>query len=168
MLASGNLRRSRPPCIAVVGAAACGPEVARLAEAVGRALAEAGATVVTGGRGGVMEAACRGAHKLGGTTVGILPGADRQEANPYLTVALPTGLGIARNALVVRAADAVIAIAGGFGTLSEVAMALKEGIPVVGLRTWEATTPEGLSLPIHRASSSQEAVELALRLATSG
>ncbi len=83
-----------------------------------------------------MEAACRGAREGGGTTVGILPGSDRGEANPYVDVALPTGLGEARNALVVRAADAVIAVGGGYGTLSEIALALKAGKPVVGVGTW--------------------------------
>ena len=84
-----------------------------------------------------MEAACRGAKQAGGLTVGILPGSDRSDANPYVDVALPTGLGEARNALVVRAADAVIAIGGGYGTLSEIALALKAGKPVIGLDTWE-------------------------------
>jgi uncharacterized protein (TIGR00725 family) len=95
-----------------------------------------------------MEAACRGAHAAGGTTVGILPGADRAAANPFVDVAIPTGLGEARNALVVRSADALVAVGGGYGTLSEIALALKAGKPVVGLGSWEidgvepATTPE--------------------------
>jgi uncharacterized protein (TIGR00725 family) len=84
-----------------------------------------------------MEAACRGARGAGGTTLGLLPGADRAEANPHVTVAVPTGLGEARNALVVRAADAVVAIGGGYGTLSEVALALRAGKPVIGLGTWD-------------------------------
>jgi uncharacterized protein (TIGR00725 family) len=104
---------------------------------VGRLVAERGAVLVCGGRGGAMEAACRGAKQAGGLTVGILPGSDRSDANPYVDVALPTGLGEARNALVVRAADAVIAIGGGYGTLSEIALALKAGKPVIGLDTWE-------------------------------
>jgi uncharacterized protein (TIGR00725 family) len=104
---------------------------------VGRLLAERGATVVCGGLGGTMEAACRGARAAGGTTLGLLPGADRSEANPFVTVAVPTGLGEARNALVVRAADAVIALGGGYGTLSEIALALKAGKRVVGIGTWE-------------------------------
>jgi uncharacterized protein (TIGR00725 family) len=104
---------------------------------VGRLVAERGAVVVCGGLGGTMEAACRGAKQAGGTTVGILPGLDRSQANPFVDVALPTGLGEARNALVVRAADAVIAIGGGYGTLSEIALALKSGKRVIGLGTWE-------------------------------
>jgi uncharacterized protein (TIGR00725 family) len=93
--------------------------------------------IVCGGLGGVMEAACRGAKDAGGTTIGILPGADRAAANPFVDVAIPTGLGEARNALVVRAADAVIAVGGGYGTLSEVALALKAGKRVVGVGTWD-------------------------------
>jgi uncharacterized protein (TIGR00725 family) len=93
--------------------------------------------VVCGGLGGVMEAACRGAKDAGGTTVGILPGSDRAAANPFVDVAIPTGLGEARNALVVRAADALIAVGGGYGTLSEIALALKAGKPVVGVGTWD-------------------------------
>jgi hypothetical protein len=104
---------------------------------VGRLVAERGAVVVCGGLGGTMEAACRGAKQAGGTTVGILPGLDRSQANPFVDVALPTGLGEARNVLVVRAADAVIAIGGGYGTLSEIALALKAGKRVIGLGTWE-------------------------------
>jgi uncharacterized protein (TIGR00725 family) len=104
---------------------------------VGRLLAERGATVVCGGLGGTMEAACRGARAGGGMTIGILPGLDRSAANPFVSVAVPTGLGEARNALVVRAADAVIALGGGYGTLSEIALALKAGKRVVGVRTWE-------------------------------
>jgi uncharacterized protein (TIGR00725 family) len=123
--------------VAVVGAHDAGASLAADAEAVGAGLARRGAVVVTGGRGGVMEAACRGAKEAGGTTVGILPGSDRAEANPWVDVALATGLGEARNALVARAADAMVAVGGGYGTLSEVALALKTGRPVVGLGTWD-------------------------------
>lgn len=107
------------------------------AENVGAELARRGAVVVCGGLGGVMQAACRGAVHAGGTTLGILPGNDRAAANPWVTVAVATGLGELRNGLVVRASDAVIAIAGEFGTLSEIALALKAGRRVVGLGTWE-------------------------------
>ena len=100
-------------------------------------MARAGAVLVCGGLGGAMEAACRGAKAEGGTTLGILPGTDRSAANPYVDVAVPTGLGEARNALVVRAADALIAVEGGYGTLSEIALALRAGKPVIGLGTWE-------------------------------
>jgi uncharacterized protein (TIGR00725 family) len=104
---------------------------------VGRGLAAQGAVVVCGGLGGVMEAACRGAKQAGGHTVGILPGSDRGAANPFVDTAVPTGLGEARNALVVRAADALIAVGGGYGTLSEIAFALKAGKRVVGLDSWD-------------------------------
>jgi uncharacterized protein (TIGR00725 family) len=124
------------PQVAVVGAGDASAEQRAAAEEVGRLLAEAGAVVVTGGRGGVMEAASRGAFEAGGLTIGILPGSDRREANPYVRAAVPTGMGEARNALVVRAADAVVAIGGEWGTLSEIALARKTGKPVVGLDSW--------------------------------
>jgi uncharacterized protein (TIGR00725 family) len=104
---------------------------------VGRLLAEHGAVLVCGGLGGTMEAACRGAKQAGGTTVGLLPGESRSDANRFVDVAIPTGLGEARNALVVRSADVVVAVGGGYGTLSEIALALKIGKRVVGLGTWE-------------------------------
>ena len=103
-----------------------------------------------------MEAACRGAKEAGGTTVGLLPGHDRDDANPYVDVAVPTGLGEARNALVVRTADSLIAIGGGYGTLSEIALALRTGKRVVGLGTWEIAGIEAVSSP-------DEAVEAAFR-----
>jgi uncharacterized protein (TIGR00725 family) len=124
--------------VAVVGAGGVdvAPEVLAVAEAVGAELGRRGAVVVTGGLGGVMEAACRGARSTGATTLGILPGADRGAANPFVSVAVATGLGELRNGLVVRSADAVVAIAGGAGTLSEIAFALKAGKPVAGIETW--------------------------------
>jgi uncharacterized protein (TIGR00725 family) len=129
---------------------------------VGRGLAERGAVLVCGGRGGGMEAACRGAKSAGGTTVGILPGSDRAEANAFVDVAIPTGLGEARNALVVRAADALIAVGGGWGTLSEIALAMRAGKRVVGLASWEVakggTPVEGVVV----AADAGKAVELAL------
>ena len=122
------------PLIAVVGGSTCSAAEADLAEDVGRRLAVAGAMVVCGGLGGVMEAVSRGVRQAGGLTVGVLPGADPREANPFVDVPLATGMGEMRNALIVRAARAVIAIGGGHGTLSEVALALRIGTPVVGLR----------------------------------
>jgi uncharacterized protein (TIGR00725 family) len=139
----------------VVGPGQAGREERQVAEEVGRELARRGAVVVCGGLGGVMEAVCKGASGEGGTTLGILPGLDRAAANPHVEVALPTGLGEARNALVVRAADALIAVGGGYGTLSEIALALKADKPVVGLRSWEI---EG----VRSAESPFEAVEAAL------
>jgi len=134
-------------------------------EELGRLLAHDGAVVVCGGLGGVMEAACRGAQSAGGLTLGILPGRDRRDANAFVEVAVPTGLGEARNALVVRAADAVVAVGGAYGTLSEIALALKGGMPVVGLKTWELARggqPDG---GIRRAESAAEAARIALDLA---
>ena len=103
---------------------------------VGRLLASQGVVVVTGGLGGVMEAASRGARSAGGLVVGVLPGLDREAANEWVSVAIPTGLGELRNGLVVRACDALIAVGGGYGTLSEIALALKAGKPVVGIGSW--------------------------------
>jgi uncharacterized protein (TIGR00725 family) len=107
------------------------------AEEAGAAIASAGATLICGGLGGVMEAACRGARSRGGFTVGLLPGTDREAANGWVVLALPTGLGEGRNALIVRAADALVAIGGGWGTLSEIAFALRAEVPVLGVGTWE-------------------------------
>ena len=125
------------PYVAVVGPGEASERELEDAEAVGRELADAGAVVVCGGLGGVMAAACRGAASAGGLTLGILPGADREAANEWVQVAIPTGLGEMRNALVVRAADAVVAVGGAYGTLSEIALALKTGVAVVGLGSWE-------------------------------
>jgi len=136
------------------------------AELVGRAVGEARAVLVCGGRGGVMEAACRGACAVGGLTVGILPGADPSEANSYVEVVVPTGLGDARNALVVGAGDAVVAVAGGYGTLSEIALALGMGKPVVGIGTWGLARPDGTDDGIERIDDPARAVARALQLAS--
>jgi uncharacterized protein (TIGR00725 family) len=148
-----------PPYIAVVGPGEATADQLAEAEVVGHDLATGGAVVVCGGLGGVMEAACRGAKAAGGTTLGILPGSDRAAANASVDLAVPTGLGEARNALVVRAADAVVAVAGEFGTLSEIALALKAGKPVIGLSTW---TLDRRPDPIARARDGAEAAALAL------
>jgi uncharacterized protein (TIGR00725 family) len=124
------------PYVAVVGPSEATSVELERAEEVGRALAGAGAVVLTGGLGGVMAAACRGAVRAGGLTVGILPGHDRSAANEWVSVAIATGLGELRNGLIVRAADALVAVGGAYGTLSEVALALKSGTPVIGLDTW--------------------------------
>jgi uncharacterized protein (TIGR00725 family) len=151
--------------IAVVGASEAGLSDLAVAEEVGAAVAEARCGLVCGGRGGVMEAACRGARSRGGLTVGILGGLDREEANGWVIVALPTGLGEARNALVVRAADAVVAIGGGWGTLSEIALALKAGLPVVGIHTWEPKLGGERAEGVVPATDPKLAVAEALRLA---
>jgi uncharacterized protein (TIGR00725 family) len=125
------------PWIAVAGPGEAGSDELAAAEEVGAEVAAARAVLVCGGLGGVMEAACRGARSRGGMTVGLLPGLDRGEANGWVQVAVPTGLGEARNALIVRAADAIVAIGGAWGTLSEIALGLRAGRPVIGLGTWE-------------------------------
>ena len=152
----------RQPYVAVVGAAIATDEEMAWAEEVGRRLAESGAVLVCGGLGGVMDAAARGCEAAGGTSVGILPGDFRAGASAHLTVTLPSGLGEARNTLVVRAADVVIAIGGEFGTLSEIAFALKMGTPVVGLESWRLEREGMVGDPIQRAGNPLEAVARAL------
>jgi len=150
--------------VGVVGPSDSDPALDALAEAVGAAIALAGAQLVCGGLGGVMAAACRGAWSRGGVTVGLLPGVDRHAANRWVTVAVPTGLGEMRNALVVRAADALVAVGGSWGTLTEVALARRTGVPVVGLRPWALAN--GLPELTEPADDPAEAVALALRLAS--
>ncbi|MFI5340161.1 MAG: TIGR00725 family protein, partial [Candidatus Methylomirabilales bacterium] len=156
---------NRPLVIAVIGENDPSPEIAALAEAVGAEIASAGAVLVCGGLGGVMEAACRGAHRKGGVTIGILPGTRPGDANPYVTYPIPTGLGHARNILVARSAQAVIAIGGKYGTLSEIAFAKIEGAAVIGLQTWELRR-EGIGDDsILRATDPKDAVRMALEAA---
>lgn len=150
------------PHVAVVGPGEAAAGELDAAEQVGRELGRRGAVVVCGGLEGVMAAACRGAKDTGGTTVGILPGADRADANQWVDVAIPTGLGELRNGLVVRSADAVIAVGGAYGTLSEIALALKTDVPVVGLGTWELHRGGILDLGVHVAQSPADAADEAL------
>jgi uncharacterized protein (TIGR00725 family) len=162
----GLNRSMRDPLyVAVCGAGDAVPEAERSAEAIGRLLARAGAVVVCGGLGGVMEAVARGADAEGGISLGILPDARRDRANRYVTLSLPTGMGEMRNALVVRAADALIAVGGEFGTLSEIGLALKTGVPVVGLHTWGLIRDETVIDAFVHADTPEVAVEQALRLA---
>jgi uncharacterized protein (TIGR00725 family) len=149
----------RPPQLSVIGAGDAGAGEMALATRVGREIARAGCVLVCGGLGGVMEGACRGAREAGGRTVAILPGPDASAANPWAEVVIPTGLGHARNLLVVQSGIAVLALPGSWGTLSEIALARKIGRPVVDLGGWSYV--EGLA----RAGSPAEAVSLALRLA---
>src|SRR4051795_2519005 len=144
--------------VAVVGAGAARADEQRTAEEVGRGLAEAGAVVLCGGLGGVMEAACRGAKAGGGTTIGILPGTSRADANPHVDVAIATGLGELRNGLVVRAADALVAVGGEFGTLAEIALALKARKPVVALGGWELAREGEPIDAVVRATDAADAV----------
>jgi hypothetical protein len=155
----------RPLFIAVIGENDPPPRLAALAEAVGAEIAAAGAVLICGGLGGTMEAACRGAHGRGGVTIGILPGTRHGEANPYVTYAIPTGLGHARNLLVARSAHAVIAVGGKYGTLSEIAFAKIEGTPVIGLDTWDLRRAGQEDVPIQQARDPNEAVALALAAA---
>lgn len=143
--------------IGVVGQGECGGKLARLAREVGWLIAQSGAVLVCGGLGGVMEAAARGAKEAGGLTLGILPGDTRTQANPHIDLAIPTGMGEGRNFLVVRAAEALIAIGGGHGTLSEIALALKTGKRVIGLATPWRGVPG-----VVEANTAEEAVALAL------
>ena len=151
--------------IAVIGNSSCSPEEAKLAESVGELLAQRGATIICGGLGGVMEAACRGAKSKGGSTVGILPGQDASMANPWVDIPVVTGIGEARNVAVVKSAQAVIAIGGRYGTLSEIAYALKSRIPVIGLNTWSLSRNGLEDDSIIRVQSATDAVERAISLA---
>jgi uncharacterized protein (TIGR00725 family) len=147
--------------IGVMGPAACDPQIADVARAVGRGIAERGAVLLCGGRGGVMEAAAQGAREAAGLTLGILPGTSARESPPnaHIDIALFSGLGEARNWLNVCASDGVIAIGGGFGTLSEIALALKAQKPVVLVGSWKLEI-EGVVPNVPRASSAAEAVGL--------
>ena len=151
--------------IGVIGEGRCSRRVAARAERVGAAIAAAGAVLVCGGLGGVMAAASRGAARAGGVVVGLLPGVDRSEANRWVTIPIATGMDQARNVIVVRSCDAVIAIGGRYGTLSEIALALKLGRPVIGLGTWRLVQPDRRRVPLIRATSPEVAVARALRAA---
>ena len=151
--------------IGVIGGGEVSPQVAGIAEEVGREIARRGAVLVCGGMGGVMEAACKGATEEGGLTIGILPGDGRYGANPYVQIPIVTGIGYARNAVVVKSSQAIIAVDGSYGTLSEIAFALQSGIPVIGLDTWSIAIGGSSDESIIRAVSPQEAVEKAFSLA---
>jgi uncharacterized protein (TIGR00725 family) len=153
----------KQPIVAVIGGGSCNQEEARLAEEVGRELAKRGAALVCGGLGGVMEAACKGADAEGGVTIGVLPGDDRRAANPYVKIPIVTNLGYARNVAVVKSGQAVIAVGGNYGTLSEISHALQSGIPVVGLGTWTIARNGQEDKAIIRAKSAAEAVAKALK-----
>jgi uncharacterized protein (TIGR00725 family) len=147
------------PYVAVIGASNATEWELATAEDVGGLLAAAGCVLVCGGLGGVMDAAARGSSAAGGTSIGILPGDERERASRFLTVAIATGFGEARNAIVARTADAVIAVGGEFGTLSEIALALKMGTPVIGLGTWALGRDDLDRDPIVRAETPGEALD---------
>jgi uncharacterized protein (TIGR00725 family) len=170
---SEPLAPPRPPHVAVIGDGdPRGPDAHRVlewAEEIGQLLARAGATVVTGGLGGVMRAASRGAVSAGGMTIGILPGADASEANEYVRLSIPTGLGVMRNLVVVTAADAIVAVGGRHGTLSEIGLALRMGRHVVSLSSWRVESEHRLGGPrVHRARDPREATSMVVRLAQAG
>ncbi len=144
--------------VGVIGGASATESLISAAEEVGMLIAEAGAILVCGGRTGVMEAACRGASNRGGITIGILPGSCKAEANDYVTIPIVTGLGFARNAVIALTADVLIAVGGGAGTLSEIALALKYEKPVITLDSWN------IDAPVHRVTTPEEAVSRALGL----
>ena len=151
--------------IGVIGGSQCDAEEAQLAEEVGEELARRHAVIICGGQGGVMEAACRGAKKAGGHTIGVLPGDSASQANAYVDVPIVTGMGVARNVVIVKSSRAIIAVDGEFGTLSEIAHALDLGVPVIGLDTWTLAKKGRLDRSIIVASGPKEAVALALAAA---
>lgn len=150
--------------IAVIGSSDCSAEEAKLAEEVGRELAKRGATLICGGLEGVMEAACRGAASQGGMTIGILPGNSRKNANPYVQIPIVTGMGYTRNAIIAKSGQAVIAIGGSYGTLSEIAYALQNNVPVIGLGTWSLSRGGVADKSIIIAQNPVDAVEKAVSL----
>jgi len=152
--------------IAVIGGGDCSPQESGIAEEVGRELARQGAILVCGGLGGVMAAACKGASSEGGLTIGILPGGNRQAANPHVQIPIVTSLGEARNVIVIKSAQAVIAIDGSYGTLSEIGHALQNGIPVIGLNTWSLSRGGQPDNSIILAQNPADAVSKALALIT--
>jgi len=148
------MKGSNPRLIGVIGASQCSHDLAEIAQEIGKGIAERGDVLICGGLAGVMEAACRGAKQAGGLTVGILPGAERTSANPYVDLPIVSGLSYARNLIIVQSSDGIIAIGGRYGTLSEIAFACQLDIPLVGISTWE------IGVPILRASTPEEALEL--------
>ena len=158
-------RKKEKIFISVVGESNSSPGAYKLAEEVGRLIAKAGAILVCGGLRGVMEGAAKGAKSAGGLTVGILPGSKHEEANPYIDIPIITGLGYARNKIVVKTGQVIIAIGGKYGTLSEIGFALGYGIPVVGLKTWELIRGDGkVDQGIVYVRTPEEAVQTAFKL----
>lgn len=151
--------------IGVIGSGNCVGVVSKQAEEVGKGIAESGAILVCGGLGGVMEFACKGAKEAGGTTIGIIPSMDKTDANAYVDIPIVTGLSIARNLIIVHTADVLIAVSGGYGTLSEIAFALNVGKPVVALHTWALEDAGKVDDELfYRVDDPKTAVDLALKL----
>jgi uncharacterized protein (TIGR00725 family) len=147
--------------IAVIGGSQATKRELKTAEDVGRELAKRGATVVCGGLGGVMEAACRGATSEGGVTIGILPGENRNDSNQYVQIPIVTGMGYARNVAVAKSAQAVIAVGGSYGTLSEIGHAIQSDIPVIGIDTWSLLKDSKIDGSIIPAKNAADAVDIA-------
>jgi len=154
---------ARRVAVAVVGPGDADDALREIAYAVGKVLASRGAVVVTGGLGGVMAAASQGARSAGGLVVGILPGTDAADANEFVDVAIPTGLGELRNGLLVRSVDGVIAVGGSWGTLSEIALAMRTSTPVVCLQCWEISDQAGVRVNLVTATSAAEAIDVLYR-----
>lgn len=150
--------------VAVIGTRTPSTEEAKLAEEVGRELAKNGVILICGGLGGVMEQACRGAFAEGGLTIGIIPGDDPKSANPYVKIPIATGMGYARNVIIVKSAQVIIAIGGAYGTLTEIGYALDSKVPVIGLRTWKISRNNQTDKSIIRVRNAREAVRQALKL----
>jgi uncharacterized protein (TIGR00725 family) len=150
----------RKPVIGVIGAGKCSKKLRDMAAEVGRYVAEQGGIIVCGGLGGIMEGAARGAKEAGGQTVGILPTTDKNDANEFIDIAIPTGFGEARNIMVVRSADAIVAFPGKYGTLTEMAFALHAGKTVVAVNAWR------LGDEIIQVDSAIEAAKIAYEKAT--
>ena len=148
---------------AVIGTRKPSPEESSLAEEVGRELAKNGITLICGGLGGVMEDACRGARAEGGLTIGVIPGDDPKSANPYVQIPIVTGIGYARNVIIVKTAQAIIAVGGGYGTLTELGYALDSKKPVIGLKTWKFSRNNRMDKSIIRVNNAKEAVSKALK-----
>lgn len=148
----------------MIGEGVCSEETAQVAYEVGRRIGERRAILVCGGRGGVMENAAKGAKSVGGLTVGVLPGSSRDEANPYIDIAIVTGMGEARNVILVQSCQVLIAVEGMYGTLSEIAFACKFGIPVIGLKTWKVDRPGLTASPVLEAKTPEEGVEMAFQI----
>ena len=151
--------------IGVIGGEQCSPVEGETAYAVGRELALRGHTLVCGGRGGVMREACRGARSANGVTVGILPGDDRSDMNEFVTIPIVTGIGFARNTVIARTADALVAVGGRYGTLSEIAFSLTAGRPVVSMGSWDLTLPDGARVPLVACDDAGAAIDACERLA---
>ena len=155
----------KKPIIGVIGGCSCPAEIAKQAEEVGKGIALGGAILICGGLGGVMESACKGAKSVGGTTIGILPGMDKEDANDYVDIPIATGISIARNIVIINTADVVIAVDGGYGTLSEIAFSFNLQTPVIALHTWHLESAGKLDDELFfRVTNPKEAIKLAFKL----